>query len=283
MKIFSKPAQLQKFILDLKKRGKTVAFVPTMGALHEGHAALLRKARGAADILVLSIFVNPLQFGPKEDLTKYPRTLKEDLAVARREKVDIVLAPRREDLYPAGFSTHLAEDTLSQGLCGACRPGHFRGVTTVVAKLFNIIQPDSAFFGQKDYQQYKVIERMARDLDMPVRLVMVPTVREIDGLAMSSRNRYLSGEERTQAAALNWTLRSAREDLRKGARPKTVEKRIARTLRACGIKKIDYVRVLNADGLSDPKVKDRQLVVAAAVIIGKTRLIDNMLVERRVR
>lgn len=267
-------------MLEQKRKGQTVAFVPTMGALHEGHAALLRKARGAADILVLSIFVNPLQFGPREDFSKYPRTLQADFAVAREEKVDIVFTPCANDLYAADFSTQVLEGALSEGLCGASRPGHFRGVTTVVAKLFNIVQPDCAYFGQKDYQQFKVIERMVRDLGFPVRLVMVPTVREQDGLAMSSRNRYLSSAERTRAVALNWTLKSAREDLQAGTRPKTVERRITRTLRACGVRKIDYVSVLNAADLKGPGKNDRRLVVAAAVYVGKTRLIDNVLVER---
>lgn len=280
MQIFKDPKRIQRFMLEQKRNGKTIAFVPTMGALHDGHAALLRRGRCAADILVLSIFVNPLQFGPREDFSKYPRTLKADLAVARKEKVDIVFTPRADDLYAADFSAQVLEGALSEGLCGASRPGHFKGVATVVAKLFNIVQPDSAFFGQKDYQQFKVIERMVRDLDFPVRLVMVPTVREEDGLAMSSRNWYLSAEERTRAAALSWSLKEARKDLQAGGKPKVVEKRIIRTLQACGIKKIDYVRVLSAVDLKEPENSERRLVIAAAVYAGKTRLIDNVLVNR---
>jgi len=280
MKIFKDPKKIQQHISNLKKRGKTVAFVPTMGALHEGHAALLRKARTAGDILVLSIFVNPLQFGPAEDFSRYPRPLKNDLAVAKKEKVDMVFTPAAADLYAADHSTHVAEDDLSRGLCGAVRPGHFRVVTTVVAKLFNIVLPDSAFFGQKDYQQYKVIERMSRDLRFPVRLVMVPTAREKDGLAMSSRNTYLSTAERETAPAIYQALCAAKKDIEEGAALNRAGSRIRAALRKSGIRAIDYAAVLSAADLKAASQTDKKLVVAVAVRLGKTRLIDNILVKR---
>ncbi|HRZ86297.1 MAG TPA: pantoate--beta-alanine ligase [bacterium] len=280
MRIFRNPRQLQSHIGKIKRAGKTVAFVPTMGALHEGHAALLRRARRSADILVLSIFVNPLQFGPAEDLDRYPRPFANDIALAKRERVDIVFAPGIADIYHGDRSTHVEESGLSRGLCGAARPGHFRGVTTVVAKLFNIVRPDSAFFGQKDYQQYKVIERMARDLDLPVKVVMVSTVREKDGLALSSRNAYLSAGERATALAISGALSQAVSDIKKGKTCAGVAGAMRERLQAAGIAQIDYAEIVNADTLKVPHKGDRRLVAAIAAWVGKTRLIDNMLITR---
>ncbi len=258
--------------------GKRIALVPTMGFLHEGHLSLVRAARRAGDILVVSIFVNPSQFGPAEDLASYPRDLARDLELCEKEGTDIVFNPPGEGIYPEGFSTWVEETELSRGLCGAARPGHFRGVATVVLKLFNIVSPDLAFFGRKDYQQFKVIEKMARDLDLPVEIVGLPTVREADGLAMSSRNHNLSSQERKQALCLRRALLKAREMVAGGetsaaAVRKEMEGMIGREPDA----RIDYLEFADPETLQ-PREKLRPGDLAAgAVFIGNVRLIDNLL------
>lgn len=263
-------------------RGEAIApvvCVPTMGALHEGHAALVAAARARAGdrgTVVVTIFVNPTQFGPNEDFSKYPRTFEKDLEVCRRNGADAVFAPGADEIYPPGDSTFIEETDLSRGLCGAVRPGHFRGVCTVVAKLFQILRPDAAIFGEKDYQQLAVIRRMARDLFFPVQILGHPTVRDTDGLALSSRNRYLSAEERRRAAGLPAALAAARE-LAAGGETRGAEiVRAARGAieRGTGAQP-QYVELVSAEDLKPLETLDRAAVLAAAVRIGETRLIDN--------
>jgi pantoate--beta-alanine ligase len=236
-----------------KRDGKTVAFVPTMGALHEGHATLMRCARESGAAVVASIYVNPTQFGPKEDFTKYPRTFDADCAICEREGVAAVFAPTDDEMYPSGIaavSTWVDELQVAKRLEGERRPGHFRGVCTVVAKLFNIVQPDTAFFGQKDYQQLKVIERMVRDLRYPIQIVPVPTVRELDGLAMSSRNRYLTPSERTQATMLWKALNVARDLCARNERNAgRLHEAMARTISLAPSSRLDYAEIADGETL----------------------------------
>lgn len=252
-----------------------VVLVPTMGALHAGHAALIDAARaraGREGTVIVSIFVNPTQFGPTEDFSNYPRTMEADAALCHRQGADAVFAPRTEEMYPPGDSTFVDEGKLSLGLCGARRPGHFRGVCTVVTKLFNILQPDAAVFGEKDYQQLAIIRRLARDLFQRVEIIGHPTVREADGLAMSSRNRYLSADERRRAASFHAALASATGE----AAPDRIVSR-ARALITAGTGcDSEYVALVDAETLEPLAALDRPAVLAAAVKIGQTRLIDNV-------
>jgi len=271
-----KAPEMQAEALRLRREGKRIGFVPTMGYLHEGHLSLLREARKRADALVVSIFVNPAQFGPAEDLSSYPRDLERDLAMCAAAGADIVFAPADGEIYPPGYSTYVVEERLSRGLCGASRPGHFRGVATVVAKLFNLVLPEVAVFGSKDYQQARVIERMARDLNFPVEILVAPTVRETDGLAMSSRNKYLSPQQPAQALCLFRALEKAREMTGGGER--SLEKIVAamKTLiEAEPEARLDYIEARDAANLEPMTVLDRPTVIALAVFIGSVRLIDN--------
>lgn len=252
-----------------------VVLVPTMGALHEGHADLIDAARtraGKSGTIVVSIFVNPTQFGPREDFSKYPRTLEADLALCAAHGADAVFAPTASEVYPPDDSTFVEETVLSRGLCGAARPGHFRGVCTVVAKLFNIVRPAAAVFGEKDYQQLAVIRRMNRDLFFGVEILAHPTVREPDGLALSSRNRYLAPEERERARHFPAALREAAEE---GSPARIVAKAKALIARGTGAEP-EYVAVIDAETLEPLENPDRPAVLAAAVKIGETRLIDNV-------
>jgi pantoate--beta-alanine ligase len=262
-------------------KGTRCAFVPTMGALHEGHAALIRAAReavGQSGNVVVSIFVNPLQFGPEEDFAKYPRSLIEDLGLCRDNGADMIFAPKADDLYPADRSIQLFETSLSKVLCGASRPGHFDGVCTIVAKLFNLIQPDDAFFGKKDYQQLAIIRRLVRDLDFNVVLHGIDTMREEDGLAMSSRNRYLSPEERAQAPALRKALVAARDAWKTGERdPAALQKLITSHIQQhAPLGRIDYVSAVDATTLQPVSATSELVVIAVAVYFGTARLIDNV-------
>ncbi len=262
----------------LKRDGKAVAFVPTMGALHEGHATLMRRARETGAAVVVSIYVNPTQFGPKEDFTKYPRTFDADCAICKREGVAVVFAPTDAEMYPSGIasvSTWVDELQVAKRLEGERRPGHLRGVCTVVAKLFNIVQPDTAFFGQKDYQQLKVIERMVRDLRYPIQIVTVPTVREADGLAMSSRNRYLSPSERAKATVLSRALRAAGESGETD--PLRLEAAMKEVIATVPEARLDYAEVVDGQTLERiPHVRPGDVVLIAA-FLGTTRLIDNVI------
>lgn len=281
MQIIRTPAEMQETALKLRAQGKRVGFVPTMGYLHEGHGSLMRLARQHADVLVVSIFVNPSQFGPSEDFSKYPRDFENDESLCRREKTDFVFYPSVADMYPPDSSVAVIEEKLSRGLCGAARPGHFRGVCTVVAKLFNIVLPDIAVFGEKDGQQLRVIERMVRDLNFPVRVIRGPTLREADGLAMSSRNSYLSPEERKQAICLRRALDRAEELFRQGERnAKRITAVMGTVIGHSSAARIDYIEVVDDASLEAVETLESPCMVALAVFVGKTRLIDNTVLGR---
>jgi len=255
---------------------KRIAFVPTMGFLHEGHQALLREGRGKADVLVMSLFVNPTQFGPNEDLSRYPRDMQGDLAKAAAEGTNVVFAPSAEHMYPPGAQTYIDVEKMSQGLCGDRRPGHFKGVATVVAKLFNIVRPHVAIFGEKDYQQLAVIRRMVADLDMGIEIVGFPTVREPDGLAKSSRNTYLSAPERVRALALSKGL-SAAVALRRAGETNAVTLRAAAYTQLSGqVDRLEYLEVRDAATLALVEQATAPAVILVAAHVGRTRLIDNM-------
>ncbi len=275
---------LRKSLAELRADGGSIGLVPTMGALHEGHLTLMRQAKARCDHVVASIFVNPTQFGPNEDLDAYPRQLAEDSAMLEAEGVALLWAPTVDAMYPPGFVTNISVSTVSEGFCGASRPGHFDGVATVVCKLFNQVMPDMAFFGEKDFQQLAVIRAMARDLDLTRphvdNIVGVPTVREADGLAMSSRNRYLSPEHRAAATALPNGMKLAIAEIEAGQAPDAALDTLKRVLMESGFDSVDYAALADASSLelldSTPHAPARLLVAAR---IGKTRLIDNMAVQ----
>ena len=272
MKIFRDPQKLQKWCRERKAAGAKIALVPTMGYLHEGHVSLITAAKKRkADEIVVSVFVNPVQFGPNEDYEKYPRDEKADLATCKAAGATAVFFPTPANMYLDRHSVYVTEEDLSKGLCGARRPGHFRGVCTVVAKLFNLAHPDFAVFGQKDYQQAQVIRRMARDLNFDVEIVVSPIVREKSGLAKSSRNTYLSEAEKSAALAISQSLKTVKAN---GARVATEQKRIARTLVNAGLR-VDYVEFVDAETLEPVKKVTRGVTVLIAAFSGKTRLIDN--------
>jgi pantoate--beta-alanine ligase len=278
MKVIRSPDAMQALALRLRRKGRVIGFVPTMGCLHAGHIALMARARSAADIVVASIFVNPIQFGPGEDFRRYPRTFRRDAAMCRAARVDILFHPDVADMYAADHSVYVDETEISDGLCGASRPGHFRGVCTVVTKLLNIVQPDLAVFGRKDAQQARIVERMVRDLNMPVKVVVVPTVREADGLAMSSRNAYLSSEERRRAADIHAALETARRMAAAGERNAGELCRAVARLLAKGAPPmdIDYISVVDYDSFEVVRRLSGESLLAVAVRIGTTRLIDNV-------
>jgi len=276
MQIFDTVSGLRAFLAAQRSAGKRIGLVPTMGYLHAGHLSLVYAARRECDVVVLSIFVNPKQFGPREDFATYPRDMEGDLRQARAAGVDVVFTPAVEEMYPPGFLTEVIVHELTAPLCGASRPGHFNGVTTVVAKLLNIVGPQRAYFGQKDYQQVTVLRKMAVDLCMPLEVITCPTVREPDGLAMSSRNAYLNPAERQAALVLSRALHLAEECLAQGERQGA---RLTTTLRACiaqePLARIDYVAVCDPQTLREVEQISGPILVALAVYIGKTRLIDN--------
>jgi pantoate--beta-alanine ligase len=263
-------------IAEAKAAGKTVGLVPTMGALHEGHLSLVRASSSECDLTVVSVFVNPTQFGPGEDFERYPRNLGKDVQSATEAGADIVFAPSPGAMYPPGYATFVEVKRLTEVLCGAVRPGHFRGVTTVVTKLFNICKPDVAYFGQKDAQQAIVIKRMAGDLDMNVEVRVLPTIRERDGLAISSRNDYLSEEERLQATCLHRALQKAEEMYAEGVRDVNgIIAEMTTVIQAERDARIDYISIVDADELEPLTEIESPALVALAVFIGDTRLIDN--------
>jgi pantoate--beta-alanine ligase len=270
--------ELRAKLAAVRRQGRAIGLVPTMGYLHEGHLSLLRVARAECDLVVMSLFVNPAQFGPGEDLESYPRDEERDIELAAEAGVDLVYAPPVEEVYPEGFSTAVEVGGLTEVLCGdpARRgPEHFRGVTTVVAKLFNAVQPDVAYFGQKDAQQVAAIRRMVRDLDFPVRIEALPTVREADGLAMSSRNAYLSEDERERATALSRALRAAAEEARTGSLAAALEAG-GRELTAAGVEP-EYFEARDAESLQPvAELNGRPVLIAVAARVGRARLIDNV-------
>lgn len=280
MKRTSKISELREMVELEKKRGRVIALVPTMGYLHRGHLSLIEQAKQTGAFVVVSIFVNPLQFGPQEDFSRYPRDLERDASLVKDAGVDALFHPPVEEMYPQPIVTYVEVGQLDRVLCGANRPGHFRGVATVVSKLFHIVQPDLAFFGQKDYQQYLVIKRMVSDLNLPIEVCPVSIVREEDGLALSSRNVFLTPEQRQEAKVLSQSLNEAERSLEAGERSaREIEKQLrARISSQCqGV--IDYVEVRDAGDLSEVTTIERPVVIALAVKFGSTRLIDNKVVE----
>lgn len=258
----------------------TIGFVPTMGFLHEGHLSLIHDARKRADEVVVSIFVNPTQFGPGEDLEAYPRDLPRDIELIRQEGADIVFTPKPEELYPKNFQTFVELEKLPAHLCGISRPTHFRGVATVVTKLFNIVKPHVAVFGQKDFQQLAVIRRMVQDLNFDIEIIGAPTVREPDGLAMSSRNTYLTNEQRVSGLSLYQSLQKVQELLKNGIKnTEELIKAASELIQSYPETQIDYVSICDPDTLEDLPIIDRPALMALAVKVGKTRLIDNMILN----
>lgn len=279
MRVVEDIATVRALLSEHRRRGESVGFVPTMGYLHEGHLSLVRIARARAMRVVVSIFVNPMQFGPDEDFERYPRDPERDRRLLEAEGCDLLFTPSREAVYPEGYGTEVSVAGLAGKLCGQSRPGHFDGVTTVVLKLFNIVQPDFAVFGQKDAQQLVIIRRMVADLDLPVQIVAGPTVREPDGLAASSRNAYLSPEERKQATCVYRALRGAEAVVRSGeVRADRLVDEMRRTIEAEPLASAEYISVVDPVSLEDLEAVGRSALLTLAVRVGKTRLIDNLLV-----
>jgi pantoate--beta-alanine ligase len=275
-RVITSGQEIQHTAQQLRAAGRRIGLVPTMGALHEGHLSLVRTAKAECDVAIATIFVNPTQFGPQEDLAKYPRTLEADLKLLDSAQCDLVFAPSAEEVYPPDFSTYVDPPAVAKPLEGAFRPGHFRGVCTVVLKLFHLVPSDVAYFGRKDYQQALVIQQMVRDLKLPLRIEVCPIVRESDGLALSSRNRYLSTSERQQALALSQALRAAKNSFDQGEQDAAaLAKCLQKSLRANGIERIDYATIVDAETLSNIKIIERPAVALIACHVGTTRLIDN--------
>lgn len=273
-------AEVRHVIAEHRTQAKTIGFVPTMGALHEGHAQLIRAARAASGFVVVSIFVNPTQFGPNEDFAKYPRTFEADQKLCTEAGADLIFAPSAEEMYPANSYTFVEVGKLGDHLCGARRPGHFRGVCTVVLKLFNIVCPDVAHFGAKDYQQARILSQMVRDLNVPVDVRIEPTVREVDGLALSSRNRYLNAAERGAAPRIYQALQGTRTRALAGEIDAArLESALHAELSAIPGARIDYASIVDAETLQPLARLDRPAIAAAAVFLGTTRLIDNIMLS----
>lgn len=276
MDVIQETVTMQQRCLELRAAGKTISFVPTMGYLHEGHLSLLREGRERGDVLVLSVFINPTQFGPNEDLDSYPQDLENDLALARSVGVDLVWTPTPDQVYPPNYATFVDVEGLTDTLCGASRPGHFRGVTTVVCKLLNVVQPNSALFGQKDFQQLAVIRRMVADLNIPVEIIGMPIVREADGLAMSSRNVYLTKEQRQQALVLSQSIKHAQKMAAASeCDSATILAALRNMIEAQSEARIDYLQICHQLTLEDQVSVDHDSVLLLAVFVGSTRLIDN--------
>jgi pantoate--beta-alanine ligase len=265
---------VRAFIKSIKQQFKTIGFVPTMGYLHEGHMSLVKASKNMCDITVVSIFVNPKQFGPKEDYSKYPRNLERDLKLLEEAKIDMVFIPDVDTIYPEGFSTTINIGPLADILEGTFRPGHFDGVCTVVTKLFNIVKPDKAFFGEKDYQQLKIIQKLVKDLNLDIEIVPIPTKREEDGLAMSSRNAYLNQEERRRASSIYRFLLKAKEAFEKGI--KDTDKIIEYAKAVLDVDVIDYIKIVDKETLEEKTTPSKYDRILIAVRIGSTRLIDNV-------
>jgi len=280
MKIFTTIKEVREAIGPRKSEGKSIGFVPTMGFLHEGHLSLVRESIRTADTTVVSIFVNPTQFGPQEDFREYPRDLEHDSGLLKREGVDVVFVPDQEEMYPENFNTYVEVHGLQDKLCGRSRPGHFRGVCTVVLKLFQIVGPDIAFFGQKDAQQALIIQRMVRDLNMNIGIKVLPIIREEDGLALSSRNSYLDHEERKAAGCLFKSLKHADQMIEGGEKdPRRIIQTVKQIIHSEPLARIDYVEIVDLENLDPLDKIEGDAMVALAVFIGKIRLIDNLIVS----
>lgn len=280
MEVINKIEEMKKKSEEFKKEGQKIGFVPTMGYLHEGHLALVRKAKELSDKVVVSIFVNPLQFGPREDFKEYPRDLERDFTLLKKEGVDVVFVPDEEEMYPKDFQTYVEVTKLTERLCGAFRPGHFKGVTTVVLKLFNIVKPDIAIFGEKDYQQLLVIKQMVKDLNLDVEIVPCPTVREPDGLAMSSRNIYLSPKERESALSLYKALNLAEKMVKDGEKdPEKIKKSMIEFINMHPYIIVQYIEIVDPQTLEPVEVIDKPVLCAIAAFVGRARLIDNKIIS----
>ena len=280
MKITKTIESVRKLVKAARSKGKKIGFVPTMGALHIGHISLIKKAKRKTDFVIVSIFVNPTQFGPSDDFKKYPRPIKKDLAICRKAGVDVVFAPAAEQMYSRENLTWVDVEKLTEQLCGRFRQGHFRGVATVCVKLFNIVAPDIAFFGQKDAQQVVVIKRMVADLNMPLKIAVCPTVRQADGLAVSSRNQYLTEQAKKDATYIYKALKKSRSLIKAGVRKsKKIIGEMKKVLRPVPSIKIEYISIVDAETLQELEKITGEVLIAVAVKIGSTRLIDNILVD----
>ena len=280
MKLITTVKEMQRYVKHNHKRGRKIALVPTMGYFHDGHIVLIREARKRCVRLVVSIFVNPLQFGRGEDFATYPRNMKRDLTLAKENKVNIVFAPSSEEFYPVRYSTFIAEELLSKKMCGPFRHGHFKGVITVMGKLLNIVRPHTVFFGQKDAQQVAIVKKMIADLNYPVHVSTMPTIREKSGLACSSRNKYLSPRERKEAAIIYKSLKKAREKVKSGVKDtRRIVGAVKDVLATAPLVKVEYVEAVDPDTLERMSKISAKTLIAIAARVGKTRLIDNILVE----
>ena len=280
MKKITTIKDMKAVVRELKSGGKTIGFVPTMGYLHGGHLSLVRKSIQNADATVVSIFVNPAQFGPQEDFKEYPRDFNRDMELLKKEGVDYVFFPDSVEMYPQGYKTYVQVQDLEEKLCGHSRPGHFKGVCTIVLKLFNIIDPDVAFFGQKDAQQAVILRKMVEDLDLDVIIKVLPIIRDVDGLALSSRNEYLNSREREAALTLHRSLQEAKKMIEAGERRAgNIIKRIEEMMRQEPLARIDYIEIVDLDELKPVERIEDETLLALAVFVDKTRIIDNMMVE----
>jgi pantoate--beta-alanine ligase len=280
METVTKIKDVRSFVRDARKKGLSIGLVPTMGYLHQGHISLVEASKKENNLTILTIFVNPTQFGPNEDLSKYPRDMERDLKLCSEAGVDLVFSPEVSELYPEGFCTYVNVEGITSSLCGKSRPTHFRGVTTIVSKLFNISTPDRAYFGQKDAQQFFVIERMTKDLNMDINLVMCPIVRENDGLAKSSRNVYLNPEERKQSLVLSQSLKLAEKLILSGERKADIIiSEMKKNIDKMNLANIDYIEIVHAKTLQPADLIEGNTLVALAVKFGNTRLIDNIILE----
>ena len=281
MRLVRKIREMQKVSDQLKQEGKRIGLVPTMGYLHDGHLSLVRKVKDLCDVVVVSIFVNPTQFGPGEDFKRYPRDEEGDKAKLEGEAVDFLFIPEAGDMYPSGYQTYVDVTEVSKGLCGDFRPGHFRGVATVVAKLFNIVKPDAAIFGEKDYQQLLVIKRMVEDLNFDIKIIPGVLIREEDGMAMSSRNTYLSPEERKRALILCRSLMKGKDLFQSGERKvSALLKAVKESIESMDRVTLQYVEIRDVETLEKIKNVDKPAVIALAAIVGSVRLIDNIIIGR---
>ncbi len=280
MEVITKINKMRVRVLSVKDRKRSIGFVPTMGALHDGHISLMRSARNENDELIVSIYLNPTQFDNNDDFDDYPRQLNKDIELVRKENADVVFAPGNEEMYPEGFCTNVRQDRLTDTLCGRLRPGHFNGVTTVVTKLFNIIKPDRAYFGQKDFQQSVVVKRLVADLNMDIDVKVLPTVRDEDGLALSSRNKRLNLEEHQSALCVYSSLLKARAMFASNIKDaKEIIEEMTSIIKKTKHTKIDYISIVNASTLEDLSSINGKAIAAVAVWIGNTRLIDNAILE----